>query len=147
MQLKVTYFHSILMKKLLLTLLAVGITSACADIQAPPASRQTAIHKLGRGVSNLLYGVTELPARMMRMNREDGNNAGFGAGVVEGTQRSIVRVGYGIFEILTFPAKTYKQSYKAPYQDIEYDPFNGYAEYAPEIGFQSKFGYGRKQNF
>ena len=136
------------MKKLLLTLFAVGIASSClADIQAPPASRQTAIHKLGRGISNLLYGATELPARVMQVNREDGNNAAFGAGIVEGTHRSIVRVGYGIFEILTFPAKTYKQSYQAPYQDIEYDPFNGYAEFAPEIGWQSKFGYGRKQNF
>ena len=146
-RLRVTYFHIIPMKKLLLTLLAVGITSACADIQAPPASRQTAIHKLGRGVSNVLYGLAELPTRVMRVNGEDGNNAAFGAGIVEGAHRSIVRVGYGIFEIVTFPAKTYKQSYKAPYQNIEYDPFNGYAEYAPEIGFQSKFGYGRKQSF
>ncbi|MFT5191191.1 MAG: putative exosortase-associated protein (TIGR04073 family) [Verrucomicrobiales bacterium] len=135
------------MKKLLLTLLAVGITGACADIQAPPASHQTSIHKLGRGVSNLLYGITELPNRIVRVNAEDGNNAGFGSGIIEGTQRSLVRVGYGIFEILTFPAKTYKQSYKAPYQNIEYDPYNGYSEYGSEIGFQSKFGYGRKQSF
>ncbi len=136
------------MKKLILSLLAVGLTTSLfADIQAPPASRQNAIHKLGRGISNLLYGATELPARVMQVNREDGNNAAFGAGIVEGTQRSIVRVGYGVYEILTFPVKTYKQSYKAPYQNIEYDPFNGYAEFSPEIGWQSKFRYGRKQNF
>lgn len=136
------------MKKLLLTLIAVGLASTSfADIQAPPNSQQTAIHKLGRGVSNLLYGVTELPARVIGINASQGNSSGAGAGIIEGTHRSIVRVGYGIFEILTFPAKTYKQSYKAPYQNIEYDPYNGYSEFSPEIGWQSKFGYSRKQNF
>ncbi len=136
------------MKKLLITLLAVGISGSClADIQAPPNSNQTRIHKLGRGVSNILYGLAELPARMISVNESDGNNAAFGAGIVEGAHRSLVRMGYGVFEVVTFPVKTYKQSYKAPYENIDYDPFNGYAEYAPEIGFQSKFRYGRKQNF
>lgn len=136
------------MKKLLFTLLAAGITSSClADIQAPPDSRQTAIHKLGRGISNLLYGATELPMRMLQVNDHDGNNAAFGAGIVEGTHRTVTRIGYGIFEIATFPARTYKNSYKAPYQNIEYYPYNGYAEFSPEIGWQSKFPYNRKQNF
>ncbi len=136
------------MKKLLLTLLAVGVTgTGFADIQAPPNSQQTAIHKLGRGISNVLYGLSELPVRMIQVNEHSGNNAGFGAGVVEGATRSVVRVGYGILEIATFPVKTYKRSYRARYQNIEYDPYNGYAEFAPEIGWQSKFRYGRKQNF
>ena len=137
-----------LMKKFLLALLAAGITGTCfADIQAPPASRQGAIHKLGRGISNILYGVTELPARVMQVNREEGNNAAFGVGVIEGARRGVVRVAYGIVEVATFPVKTYKNSYKAPYQNIEYDPFNGYAEFSPEIGWQSKFRYARTQNF
>ncbi len=136
------------MKKLLLTLLAVGLTGACyADIQAPPASHQNAIRKLGRGISNILYGATELPARVIRVNDRAGNNAAGGSGIVEGVERSVVRVAYGIFEVLTFPVKTHKNSFRAPYQDIEYDPYNGYAEYSPEIGWQSKFRYGRKQNF
>lgn len=136
------------MKKLLLTLLAVGITGSCfADIQAPPASQQNAIHKLGRGISNILYGATELPARVMQVNAHNGNNAAFGGGILEGVERSVVRVGYGIFEVLTFPVKTHKNSFRAPYQNIEYDPYNGYAEFSPEIGWQSKFRYGRKQNF
>lgn len=136
------------MKKLLLTLLAVGITVPCfADIQAPPASRQNAIHKLGRGISNVLYGATELSNRIIQVNQNDGNNAGFGAGIVEGAERSVIRVAWGLFEIATFPVKTHKNSFRAPYQNIEYDPYNGYAEYSPEIGWQSKFGYGRKQNF
>lgn len=136
------------MKKLLLTLLAVGITgTGFADIQAPPDSQQTAIRKLGRGISNVLYGLTELPVRVVNVNSADGNNAGFGTGIVEGTTRSVVRIGHGIIEICTFPVRTYKRTYKARYQNIEYDPFGGYAEYAPEIGWQSKFRYGRKQNY
>ena len=137
-----------MMKKFLSTLPALGIAGTCfADIQAPPNSGQTAIHKLGRGLSNVLYGITELPVHVINVNAADGNSAGFGVGLVEGAQRSITRVGYGLFEILTFPAKTYKQSYKAPYQDIEYDPYNGYSEFSPEIGWQSKYAYGRKQNY
>ena len=145
---KEPYFHSIAMKKLLITLLTIGVaSSAFADIQAPPDSRQTRVHKFGRGISNVLYGLTEFPSRVLQVNREDGNNAAFGVGLVEGAQRSAVRVAYGVFEILTFSGKTYKNSYKASYQNIEYDPYNGYAEFSPEIGFQSKFNYGRKQNF
>ena len=136
------------MKKLLITLLTVGVaSSAFADIQAPPDSQQTRVHKLGRGISNVLYGITELPMRVLQVNKEDGNNAAAGVGILEGAHRSATRVAYGVFEILTFSVKTYKNSFKASYQNIEYDPSNGYSEFSPEIGFQSKFNYGRKQNF
>tara|TARA_B100000902_G_C26928680_1_gene725263 strand:+ start:309 stop:719 length:411 start_codon:yes stop_codon:yes gene_type:complete len=136
------------MKKLLITLLTIGVaSSAFADIQAPPDSHQTRVHKLGRGISNVLYGITELPMRVLQVNKEDGNNAAAGVGILEGAHRSATRVAYGVFEILTFSGKTYKNSFKASYQNIEYDPSNGYSEFSPEIGFQSKFNYGRKQNF
>ena len=69
------------MKKFLSTLLALGIAGTCfADIQAPPNSGQTAIHKLGRGLSNVLYGITELPVHVLNVNAADGNSAGFGVG-------------------------------------------------------------------
>lgn len=134
------------MKKFILAFLVVGITTAAyADIQAPPASQQTRVHKLGRGISNVLYGITELPVRMMHVNRMEGNTAAFGNGIVEGTYRSAVRIGWGVFEIVSFPVRTHKNSFRAPYQNIEYDPYNGYSEFPPEIGFQSKYYYARTQ--
>lgn len=136
------------MKKVLLTLLIMGMTSVgFADIQAPPRSQQTPVRKLGRSVSNLLYGISELPFYMIEMNKRDGNNAAFGAGVVIGTWRSAVRFGYGVWEFSTFWCAGYKKGFRAPYQNIEYDPFNGYDEFPPEIGFQSKYRYVRQQNY
>lgn len=136
------------MKKLLITLLAVGCAAtALADIQAPPNSHHTRVHKLGRGISNVLYGAQELPSRVMHVNRHEGNNAAFGSGVVEGVKRSLCRIGWGIIEVASFPVKTHRNSFKAPYQNIEYDPYNGYSEFVPELGFQSKYNYARSQQF
>ncbi|MEM7383944.1 MAG: exosortase system-associated protein, TIGR04073 family, partial [Verrucomicrobiota bacterium] len=109
--------------------------------------QQTPVRKLGRAVSNILYGLTELPHTVIQMNKREGNNAAFGAGVVEGTWRSAVRIGYGVYELVSFPVPTYKGSYRAPYQNIEYDPYRGYDEFAPELGFQSKYEYSRRQDY
>ena len=56
------------MKKL--TVLATAMLAlggvASADIQAPPGSTYTATRKLGRGLSNILYGFMEIPEQIVR---------------------------------------------------------------------------------
>ena len=136
------------MKKFLTILIITGVTSAgFADIQAPPRSWHTPVRKLGRGVSNILYGITELPTTVIRHNETDGNNAAGGLGVVQGIWRSCYRIGWGAIEVVSFPVKTYKNSYRPAYQNIEYDPYNGYDEFSPELGFQSKYRYTRSQSY
>ncbi|HUF64058.1 MAG TPA: exosortase system-associated protein, TIGR04073 family [Verrucomicrobiales bacterium] len=135
------------MKRLIFALLSAGVAVSLADIQAPPRSQQTPIRKLGRGVSNILYGITELPTHMMKMNDTDGNSAAFGEGVVEGSWRSVVRIGYGAFEVISFPVPTYKGSYRHGLRKIEYDPYRGYMEFPPELGFESKYDYVRYQSY
>ena len=131
------------MKRLIFALLSAGVVVSLADIQAPPRSQQTAMRKLGRGVSNILYGATELPAHILRMNDTDGNSAAFGEAIVEGTWRSVVRIGYGAVEVISFPISGSGHWLRK----IEYDPYRGYSEFPPELGFESKYDYVRYQSY
>ena len=54
-----------IMKALLCSLLTIMLaTAAFADIQAPPASDYGPTRKLGRGLGNIAYGITEIPFQM-----------------------------------------------------------------------------------
>ncbi len=143
------------MKRLLLSTILLAVAgTAYADIQAPPASEYTATRKLGRAVGNILYGIEELPTTMIRWNEREGDYAGFSTGIVEGTARTLTRMGYGFYELVTFWAPTYKCTYRPPYQGscgrsglIEYNTWSGFTEYPQELGFQSKYNYTREGQF
>ena len=137
------------MKRLLLsTLLLAMVGTTYADIQAPPASEYTATRKLGRALGNIIYGIEELPTTIIRWNSEEGNYAGFSVGLVEGVTRTFTRMGYGLYELVTFWAPTYKCTYRPPYQGScgrsglkEYNTWSGFSEFPEELGFQSKMPY------
>lgn len=133
------------MKKLL-SLVAVGAVvagTALADIQAPPASDYGPTRKLGRGISNILFGPAELLDSMAAVNYEEGNSAAFGYGLVRGIGRSFARLGYGIYEVVLFPFPTQKGTYKPPYKSNIPWINSGYAEYPPELGFETRYDYVR----
>ncbi len=139
------------MKRAIFTFLTLSmIGSAVADIQAPPASEYTATRKLGRAISNLIYAAEEIPTRMIYWTQQEGDYAGFSVGIVDGTARTIERMGYGIYELVTFWAPTYKCTYRPPYQGScgnsglkEYNYANGFSEFPPELSFQSYYKYTR----
>jgi hypothetical protein len=62
-------------------------TIALADIQQPPSSEWGPTRKLGRGLGNICYGITELPPSMASVNYFEGNSAAFSYGVVRGLGR------------------------------------------------------------
>ena len=127
----------------LLTLACV--TAVQADIQAPPASDYGPTRKLGRGLGNIAYGVTEIPFQMAAVNDMEGNAAAFSYGVVRGTGRLLARIGFGIYEVALFPIPTHKGTYYPPYQsDIPWIN-SGYSEFPPELGFETRFDYCRLQ--
>ena len=131
------------MKVLLsLLLLAATIISVHADIQDPPMNDMGPTRKLGRGLSNILYGATELPNSMSTMNEREGNAAAFSYGVVRGVGRTLFRVSMGVYEVATFPF-TYNGTYKAPY--LSNIPWiqGGYQEFPPELGFETRYRYVR----
>lgn len=132
---------------ILITALTLG-GIALADIQSPPGARWNWSRKLSRAVANLAYGVTEIPITWMKVDRTDGNNAAFSSMAIDGTKRSVVRIGYGLFELVTFPFPAYKGGYRPPYYKHEkFDPWRGYEEFPPQLGITSQARYCRDQSF
>ena len=123
-------------------LLAFAISSF-ADIQDPPSNDYGPTRKLGRGLSNLVFGIAELPATIGKINQREGNTAAAGYGVVRGLGRSGMRMGSGLFEFLTFPFPTNRRTYYPLLRsDIPYI-HAGYQEFPPELGNESKYPYVR----
>lgn len=132
------------MKTLLTLALVLGFaTSSFADIQDPPSNDYGPTRKLGRGLSNLVFGIAELPATVVKINEREGNSAAAGYGVVRGLGRSYMRVQAGLFEFLTFPFPTTRRTYYPLLRsDIPYI-HAGYQEFPPELGNESKYPYVR----
>jgi putative exosortase-associated protein (TIGR04073 family) len=123
---------------------AVVAATAFADIQQPPGSDYGPTRKLGRGIGNVLWGPSELFDSMAAVNYDEGNAAAWSYGIVRGIGRSFARLGYGIYEIATFPFPTVKGSYRPPYRsDIPWIN-SGYQEFPPELGFETRFNYVRE---
>ena len=132
------------MKTLLASALVFGFAiSAFADIQDPPSNDYGPTRKLGRGLSNLVFGIAELPVTIAKINEREGNSAAAGYGVVRGLGRSGMRMGSGLFEFLTFPFPTKHHTYYPLLRsDIPYI-HAGYQEFPPELGNESKYPYVR----
>jgi len=142
------------MRKLLLITLTLGMAVPVqADIQAPPGTKYTSSRKLGRAVSNILYGIIEIPEQMVRKTDTEGYVSGFSHGVVDGTRRAFKRVGYGFYELVTFHSPTYHGTFKPPYtrcgadDRIEMNPRDGLSEFPPMLGFETYYRHSRSQKF
>ena len=137
------------MKKTILILLTVGIAGlSMADYQAPPSEKNGPIRKLSRSLANIIYGVSEIPVQWSKTNREEGGTSAATYGLIHGTRKSVARLGFGIFELVTFPFPVYKGGYKMPYPERLREsthPSTGYLEFPPELGFVSGNQYNREQ--
>ena len=128
---------------LLFILILFSQISAFADIQDPPANDYGPTRKLGRGLSNFVFGISELPVTIAKVNERDGNSAAAGYGVARGLGRSWMRFGAGLFEILTFPFPTARHTYYPMLPDEIPYIHSGYPEFPPELGNESKYPYVR----
>lgn len=142
------------MKKFLMIALALAFAVPVqADIQAPPGSKYTSSRKLGRALSNILYGVMEIPEQIVRKGDVDGRTAGWSHGLVDGTRRAFKRMGYGFYELMTFHCPTFHGTFKPPYtrcgadDRIEMNPREGLSEFPPELGAESYFKHSRSQRW
>jgi putative exosortase-associated protein (TIGR04073 family) len=124
-----------------------------ADIQAPPGSTYTPTRKLGRAISNILYGVVEIPEQIVRKNNQYGSKAGWTYGAVDGTRRAFSRMGYGFYELITFSYPTYHGTFKPPYErcgannNVSMNVREGLSEFPPELGAESYFSHVRNQSY
>jgi putative exosortase-associated protein (TIGR04073 family) len=123
-----------------------------ADIQAPPGSTYTSTRKLGRAISNILYGFMEIPEQLVLKQQEFGRKAS-PYGTVDGTSRALRRLGYGFYELFTFTCPTYRGTFKQPYERcgednrIEMNVHDGLSEFPPELGFETSFYHARTQKY
>lgn len=143
------------MKKLFVIVGALAALSGmvCADIQAPPGSTYTSTRKLGRALSNILYGFMEIPEQVVRKNEAYGHKAGYTYGTLDGSHRALRRLGYGFYELFTFTCPTYRGTFKPPYERcgednrIEMNVHDGLSEFPPELGFETYFDHSRSQKY
>ncbi len=125
------------------------VSFAVADIHEPPKTKYTKARKLGRGISNIVYGWTEIPTTMTRWGELHTEQATgiMTAGFLVGVQRAGARLKYGIYEVVNFQRPLYKDSYRPPMPDIDYLPIRGYEEFPPQIGFLTTTGYTRGRSW
>lgn len=69
-----------------------------------PTGFEKRMTKLGRGISNILWGWAEIPLTFDRkLNEGKPFTYLFGVAPVLGTARAIMRTGTGVFETVSFP--------------------------------------------
>jgi putative exosortase-associated protein (TIGR04073 family) len=79
---------------IVILLLAVSLTA--------PAYCDTAIQKLGRGMSNVLGAPYELFLQPCRTNEQKGMVSAIVVGIPKGIAMTAVRMGVGAYEVVTF---------------------------------------------
>lgn len=133
------------MKKFLVAVALLGLVSAAvADIQSPPKARYTSTRKLARGLSNILYGWTEIPASVIRSYEHgDQSTEVLFNGIITGIERTGSRFAYGLYEVVNFRKPLYKNTYRPPYPRLNYDPTHGFEEFPPQVGYLSTVNYTR----
>jgi putative exosortase-associated protein (TIGR04073 family) len=94
-------------------------------------------------VSNFLFAPAEVPVTIAKINRDEGNAAASGYGVVLGIGRSFARGGAGLFEILTWPIPFVHGTYAPVLPGTAQRVHGAYSEFPPELGNESKYPYVR----
>jgi putative exosortase-associated protein (TIGR04073 family) len=133
------------MKTPLVAALVLGFAATVlADIQDPPSNDYGPTRKLGRGLSNVVFGIAELPVTIARVNNREGNSAAASYGVVRGIGRSYLRFHAGLFEMFSFPFPVNHGTYYPILPSHIRYIHAGYEEFPPELGNESKYPYVRQ---
>jgi putative exosortase-associated protein (TIGR04073 family) len=132
------------MKNLFLAVLMAAFAStALADIQDPPSNDYGPTRKLGRGLANFFLAPAEIFVTVAKVNKDEGNAAAAGYGVVRGVGRSVVRHVVGFVEAVTAPFPiNHGTYYPLLPRDTRYI-HAGYSEFPPELGNETKYPYVR----
>ena len=89
---------------------------------APAVWAQDPIHKMGRGLTNVLTGWIELPKQLHAGSQEQNPVTGVGRGLFRGASLGLLRSGVGIFEAVTFPIP-YPKGFASPYESLEMEDY------------------------
>jgi putative exosortase-associated protein (TIGR04073 family) len=81
----------------------VGLDLAKDDKVLSPTITRNPARQLGRGISNVVTGLWEIPTNMIETTNSDGHLAGITTGLFRGIYRGLARELTGVVEIITFP--------------------------------------------
>jgi len=82
-----------------------------------PVWAQDPIHKAGRGLVNVLTSWIELPKQIHLGTLEPNPLVGLGRGVLKGVSLTVLRIGVGLYEAVTFPIP-YPKRFASPYESM-----------------------------
>ena len=97
--------------------LVLAVAGAIIVASSSVAWAQDPIHKMGRGIVNVLTGWIEVPKQLHLGSQESNPITGIGAGLLKGAGLTVLRGGVGIFEALTFPIP-YPKDFASPYEEM-----------------------------
>ena len=83
-----------------------------------PVWAQDPIHKAGRGLTNVLTGWIELPKQIHMGSQESNPVSGLARGFIKGAGLTLLRLGMGVYEAVTFPI-SYPKDFASPYDMME----------------------------
>ena len=83
---------------------------------------QDPIHKMGRGVVNVLTGWLEVPKQLHLGAQHENPVTGIGQGLFKGVSLTVLRLGTGVYEALTFPVP-YPKDFASPYEHMELNDY------------------------
>jgi putative exosortase-associated protein (TIGR04073 family) len=81
----------------------VGYDFTLDDMKLDATQERKPADQFGRGLSNVLFGVIEIPGNIHRINSTEGDFAGATKGVGLGVWRFLCREVVGVVEVVTFP--------------------------------------------
>lgn len=81
----------------------VGYDLTDDDCHEDPTIVRRPANQFGRGLSNILFGVFEVPLNIIRVNEVEGDLPAITKGVGLGVWRFLVREIVGVTEVITFP--------------------------------------------
>ncbi len=94
------------------------LVAVSMGVGAPAAWAQDPIAKMGRGVVNILTSWIEIPKNIHTGNQQENPVVGVASGVLKGAGMTLLRVGVGAFEVVTFPFP-YPKDYGSVYESME----------------------------
>ncbi len=98
--------------------LSLAMICSLGLVASPAVWAQDPIHKMRRGVVNVLTGWLELPKYVQRGKQEDNPFTGIAGGLAKGAGLTLLRAGTGLYEALTFPFP-YPKDYASPYEQMD----------------------------
>lgn len=90
------------MKKSMIAVLVI-VFMICLVPSSFAEGDNNAMKKLGRGLCNIFTFAFEIPVNMAAVSEKDGWPAGMTYGVIKGLAASVVRLGVGVYETVSFP--------------------------------------------